>query len=289
MPSCLCFQSSYPYRATVRQHRTWDVSLRLRSWTISHVCLWPWIHNREWPQTPGADQPEKPCWHPSSTSTDAAQAAELWCHYQVPTWKGDASCWCPVKVLTTDWSRSSTWHSHSPCPHHPREETGVPEDNPRWPTPAHPCWHNSGRMAWGYQGHTQSTTPLPQPSRCHDCRRWTNSQGRSSHHSTFGKGENTTRHTRRTHGNHQVPVPCKTMCILAWNQWRYQENGWSMPNMSTPSPTGTKTATPTNPSTRTPMATHRCWLLHIRWIWVLSHRRLLHQNAIHQEDTTITV
>ena len=27
------------------------------------------------------------------------------------------------------------------------------------------------------------------------------------------------------HGNHQVPVPCKTVCILAWNQRRYQENG----------------------------------------------------------------
>ena len=28
----------------------------------------------------------------------------------------------------------------------------------------------------------------------------------------------TTSYTRRTHGNHQVPVPCKTMCILARNQ-----------------------------------------------------------------------
>ena len=39
-----------------------------------------------------------------------------------------------------------------------------------------------------------------------------------AHHSTIGKGEDTTNYTQRTHGNHQVPVPHKTMCILAWNQ-----------------------------------------------------------------------
>ena len=46
-----------------------------------------------------------------------------------------------------------------------------------------------------------------------------------------------------------------------------------------PSPTVTKTATQTNPSTRMSMATHRCWLLHIWWTWVLSHCRLLHQKC----------
>ena len=153
----------------------------------------------------------------------------------------------------------------------------------------HLHWHNSGRMAWGYQGCTQSSMPLPQPLWHHDSRRWTYPKGRSSHHSSIRKGEDTTSYTWRTHGYHQVPIPSKTMCILAWNQWRYQKNGWSMPNMPTSSPTGTKTATPTNPSTRTPMATPGCWFLYIWWIWVLSHHRLLHQNAIHQEDTTITV
>ena len=80
-PSCLCFQSSYPHRAMICQHRTWDVSLHLRSWTISHLCLWPCLHHREWPQTPGANQPEEPCWYPSLTSMDAAQTTELWCHH----------------------------------------------------------------------------------------------------------------------------------------------------------------------------------------------------------------
>ena len=46
-------------------------------------------------------------------------------------------------------------------------------------------------------------------------------KGEASHHSAIGKGENATNHTQRTHGNHQVPVPCKTMCISAWNQQRY--------------------------------------------------------------------
>ena len=67
--------------------------------------------------------------------------------------------------------------------------------------------------------------PIPQPLWCHDCRRWTHPKGRSPHLSTIGKGEDTTSYTQRTHGNYQVPVPCKTMCILAWNQWRHQENG----------------------------------------------------------------
>ena len=58
--------------------------------------------------------------------------------------------------------------SNSPCPHHPREETGVPENNPRWPTLVYSCWHNSGRMAWGYQGCVQSSTPIPQPPWHHD-------------------------------------------------------------------------------------------------------------------------
>ena len=57
--------------------------------------------------------------------------------------------------------------------------------------------HNSGRMAWGYQGCTQSSTPLPQPPWHHYCRRWTHPKGRRSHHSTIGKGENTTSYTRR--------------------------------------------------------------------------------------------
>ena len=154
MPSCLCFERSYPYRATICQHRTWDVSLYLQSWTISHLCLWPCLHHREWPQTPGADQPEEPHWYPSSTSMDAAQTTELWCHHQVLSWEGDACHRCTVKILTPGWFRGGTWHSNSPCPYHPREETGVPKDNPRWPTPVYPCWHNSGRMAWGYQGCT---------------------------------------------------------------------------------------------------------------------------------------
>ena len=46
-------------------------------------------------EPPGADQPEKPCWY-SSTSTDAAQAAKLWCHHQVSSRKGDAYCWCAI-------------------------------------------------------------------------------------------------------------------------------------------------------------------------------------------------
>ena len=99
---------------------------------------------------------------------DAAQTTELWCHHQVSSWEGDACCRCIVKILTPGWSRGGTWHSNSPCPHHPREETGVLEDNPRWPTPVHPCRDNSGRMAWGYQGCTQSSTPIPQPPWCHD-------------------------------------------------------------------------------------------------------------------------
>ena len=214
MPSHLCFQSSYPYRATICQHRTWDVSLCLWSWMISHLCLWLSLHH-----------------------------TELWCHHQV--WRSRKEMFVAdalSKILTPGWSRGGTWHSKSPCPDHPREETGVPEDNPRWPTPVHPCRDNSGRMAWGYQGHTQGSTPLPQPPWCHDCRRWTYPKGRSSYHSTIGKGEDTTSYTQRTHGNHQVPVPCKTMHILAWNQWRHQENGWSMPNMSMSSSTGTKTS-----------------------------------------------
>ena len=190
-----------------------------------HTYVFGHAFTIEWPQAPGANQPEEPCWYPSLTSMDTAQTTELWCHHQVSSWEGDACCRCTVKVLTPGWSRGGTWHSNSPCPHHPREETGVPEDNPRWPTPVHPCRDNSGRMAWGYQGCTQSSTPLPQPPWHHDCRRWTNPKRRSSHHSTTGKGENTKSYTWRTHGNHQVPIPCKTMCILAWNQWRHQENG----------------------------------------------------------------
>ena len=46
IPSCLCFQSSYPYRAMIHQHRMWDVSLHLQSWMISHLCLWPCLHHR---------------------------------------------------------------------------------------------------------------------------------------------------------------------------------------------------------------------------------------------------
>ena len=186
-----------------------------------HTCLWPCLHHREWPQAPGTDQPEEPCWYPSSIAMDTTQTTELWCHHQVSSWEGDACCKYTVKILTPGWSRGGTWHSNSPCPHHPRAETGVPEDNPRWPTPVHPCWHNSGRMAWGYQGCTQGSVPLPQPPWCHDCRRWTYPKGRSCYHTTIGKGEDTTSYTQRTHGNHQVPVLCKTMCILAWNQWRH--------------------------------------------------------------------
>ena len=81
--SCLCFQSSYPYRTVLCQHRTSDISLQLQSWMISHQCIWLCLHYREWPQTPKADQPEDPCWYPSLTSIDAAQTAELWCHHQV--------------------------------------------------------------------------------------------------------------------------------------------------------------------------------------------------------------
>ena len=49
-----------------------------------------------------------------------------------------------------------------------------------WPTPVHPCRDNSGRMAWGYQGCTKSSMPIPQPPWCHDCRRWTNPKRRKA-------------------------------------------------------------------------------------------------------------
>ena len=87
-----------------------------------HTCLWPCIHNREWPQTPGADQPEKPADTPARLQRMLLRLQNYDVTIKVLTWKGDASCWCTVKVLTTDWSRSSTWHSHTLCPHHPREE-----------------------------------------------------------------------------------------------------------------------------------------------------------------------
>ena len=77
--------------------------------------------------------------------------------------------------------------------------------------------------------------------------------------------------------------------LLAWNQWRYQKNGWSMPNMPTSLPTGNQDSYSTQPQHRTPMAIPGCWFLYIWWIWVLSHHQLLHQNAIHQEDTTIVM
>ena len=140
---------------------------------------------------------------------DAAQTTELWCHHQVSSWEGDACCRCSPLVGPEVALDVAIHHVQII----PREETGVPEDNPRWPTPVHPCGDNSGRMAWGYQGRTKSPMTIPQPLWYHDCRRWTYPKGRSSHHSTIGKGENTTSYTWRAHGNHQVPVPCKTMYI----------------------------------------------------------------------------
>ena len=108
----------------------------------------------------------------------------------------------------------------------------------------HTHWHNCGRMAWRYQGHTQSSMPLPQLLWHHNNRRWTHPKGRRSHHSTIGKGEGTTSYTQRMHGYHKVPVLHARHCIY-WPGINedIRMNGWSMPNMPMSTSTGTKTIT----------------------------------------------
>ena len=133
---------------------------------------------------------EESHWYPSSTWTDAGQNVELWCHHQVCSWEGDACCWCAAQIFDSDWSRAI---------HHiqitSRRETGVPEDNPRWSTPTHTCWHNSDRMVMSWldalllKEEAVIIPPLV----------W----------------EKVLQATWRTHRNHQVPVPCKAMHILA--------------------------------------------------------------------------
>ena len=49
LPSCLCFQGSYPCGAVLCQHRMWTACLCLQSRMIPHLCLWPCLHYWEWP------------------------------------------------------------------------------------------------------------------------------------------------------------------------------------------------------------------------------------------------
>ena len=47
----------------------------------------------------------------------------------------------------------------------------------------------------------------------------------------YRKGRNTTTDTQRTPGDHQKPVTCMQLCVLARDQQRYPTHDWSLWNM----------------------------------------------------------
>ena len=55
MPCCLCIQSANPHWTMLCQYRVWATRLCFWCRAVLHICLWPQVHNWQWPQTPWAD------------------------------------------------------------------------------------------------------------------------------------------------------------------------------------------------------------------------------------------
>ena len=94
----------------------------------------------------------------------------------------------------------------------------------------------------------------------------------STHHSSHRKGDSTTSNSWRPSWHDQVAVPCSTICLLAWNQFRYQKHNWNMCSMPMSLPTGALKTTSANPSPW-------CWLFPLQWVWVSHCHKLLLQNT----------
>ena len=146
------------------QHRTWTTCLCLWSRMIPHLCLWPFLHYWEWPQTSWTDQHQESGRYTSLSTENGAPTPELWCHHQVLTWQRDASCRCSLSLCTPQGSRDTSRHHHQPCAHpHPTEKNWVPDSHPKWPTPPLPCWDDHCRLARWYQHCSMCSIPIPWP------------------------------------------------------------------------------------------------------------------------------
>ena len=148
MPCHLCLQGLDPCRTTLCQHRTRNVSLCIRSWTFSHLCLRQIVHDRVWPQAVGTDQSEKPCWCTRKTTENAAMLAELWCKDHLQTWTRDVGSWYLVTVCPSDCPGGSTRPGNPPRPYHTREEESFPTVHPRKSTTSLPGRDHHHRVAW---------------------------------------------------------------------------------------------------------------------------------------------
>ena len=133
--------------------------------------------------------------------------------------------------------------------------------------------------------HTPS--PIPCPLCCPNSWGWPHPSWQSTHHSIHPKSESTPSNSRRAPVHNQVPVPCLTMHLLAWNQFSYQMHSWNMCYMTISLPPGAMTTTSAIPSARAPMATPLCWPLPLWWISVPHCCWLLLQDADHSQNPCI--
>ena len=123
--------NSYTYQAALCQHRTWTACLCLCSRMIPHLCLWPCLHYREWPQVLWTDQHHESGRYTCLSTENAATIPKLWCHHQVLTWQRAVSCRCSLLLCTPQSSRDIFRHHHQPCAHHIQQRNWVPDFHPR--------------------------------------------------------------------------------------------------------------------------------------------------------------
>ena len=126
IPCCLCIQSTDPHQTMLCQYRAWATHLCFWCRAVPHICLWPWVHNREQRQTPWADYAQEPGRYTSPPPENAVMPPGLWHLHQILTWQRDAHSRCPILLCPTCHPCDTSQYLCEPSPHHTTEEDWFP-------------------------------------------------------------------------------------------------------------------------------------------------------------------